>query len=507
MPRLDEVFKKSGVPTHTFVAPKEYSRVVAALKTPGRCIIVEGPSGIGKTSCIKKALDECGMSNSCIFLSGRKVSDLDLISSISTMSGIGTVIIDDFHRLEKSIKQQLADFVKNLADDEDESSKVILIGINRAGQALVEYAPDVLHRIEPIKFGRTNFERLTALIELGEIALNCKITISEDICKEAVGSFAMAQILCHEACLQSDLLKTDESATPYLIGTSLPSLREAILSDLGSRFFTVAREFATGKKLRREGRAPYLNLLRWLSQTQEGVLDTREAMAHNPESKQSVNQVIEKEHLITLISESENIQQLIHFEAATQLLTVEDPKFLYFIRHLIWSVFARQLGYFSIDFNSRYDFALSFAGEDRAIAEEIHQQLSAAEISVFYDKQEQHRILANDVEEYLAPIYRSESRFVIPLLSRSYPKKIWTKFESEQFKQRLGENAVIPIWFSDSPPGMFDETRKYGGLGYDVDGDLQEQVTAIVASLSRKLEEERQNAASDQSDEKIKADG
>ena len=507
MPRLDEVFKKSGVPTHTFVAPKEYTRVVAALRTPGRCIIVEGPSGIGKTSCIKRALDECGMSDSCIFLSGRKTSDLDLISQIPTMSGIGTVIIDDFHRLPHTTKQQLTDFVKNLADDEDESSKIVLIGINRAGQALVDYAPDVLHRIEPIKFGRTNLERLMALVELGERALNCKIAISEDICNEAVGSFAMAQVLCNEACLQSNLIETAESDSPYSIDTSLPSLREAVLSDLGSRFFPVAREFATGKKLRREGRAPYLNLLRWLSHTQEGVLDTREAMAQNPELKQSVNQVIEKEHLTTLISESDSIQQLIHFETSTQLLTVEDPKFLYFIRHLIWSVFARQLGYFSIDFNSRYDFALSFAGEDRAIAEEIHQQLSAAEMSVFYDKQEQHRILANDVEEYLAPIYRSESRFVIPLLSKSYPKKIWTKFESEQFKQRFGDNAVIPIWFNDSQPGMFDETRKYGGLDYDVTSDMQKQITAIVASLSLKLEDERQHAASSQNSEPVETEG
>jgi hypothetical protein len=72
-------------------------------------------------------------------------------------------------------------------------------------------------------------------------------------------------------------------------------------------------------------------------------------------------------------------------------------------------------------------------------------ELAAREISVFYDKNEQHRILANDVEEYLAPIYRSESRFVVVLLSRDYPRKIWTKFESEQFKQRFGDHSVIPI--------------------------------------------------------------
>lgn len=490
MPRLDEVFKKSGVPTHTFVPPQEYNRVLAALRTPGRCIIVEGPSGIGKTSCIKKALDDLKIAESCIFLSGRKQSDIEFISQLPTMSAVGTVLIDDLHRLPPNIKKELTDYVKTLADEEDETSKIILIGINRAGQALVEYAPDVLHRIELIKFGRTNIERLHDLVMLGEQALNCKITIGDDICMEAVGSFAMAQVLCNEACLQAGLLETQQTLSK--IDSSLPSVREAVLGDLNTRFFPVAREFATGKRLRREGRAPYLNLLRWLSGTEEGVLDTRAAMAQNPQLKQSVGQVIEKEHLSTLIAESDNIRQLIHYESTTQLLAIEDPKFLYFIRHIIWSAFARQVGYYSIEFDSKYDFALSFAGEDRAIAEELYRQLSALEMNVFYDKQEQYRILAKDVEEYLAPIYRSESRFVIPLLSKRYPKKIWTKFESTQFKQRLGEQAVIPIWFSDTPTGMFDETNKYGGLKLDIKKNIESEIKEIVTNLALKLQDERQ---------------
>lgn len=501
MPRLDEVFKKSGVPTHTFVPPNEYNRVVAALRTPGRCIIVEGPSGIGKTSCMKKALDDVEMTDSCIFLSARKYSDAILISEIPTMSSVGTVIIDDFHRLSAGTKQQLADYVKTLADEEDATSKIILIGINRAGQALVEYAPDVLHRVELIKFGRTNIERLRDLVSLGERALNAKIAIGDEICTEAVGSFAMAQILCNEACLQADLLETDQGEAQHRVDTSLPGVREAVLSDLSLRFFPVAREFATGKKLRREGRAPYLNLLRWLSQTQEGVLDTREAMAQNPNLKQSVNQVIEKGHLSTLISESDTIQQLVHYESSTQLLVVEDPKFLYFIRHIIWSAFARQLGYYSIEFGSRYDFALSFAGEDRQIAEDLYNQLASREMNVFYDKQEQYRILANDVEEYLAPIYRSESRFVIPLLSEHYPKKIWTKFESDNFKQRFGEHSVIPIWFSNASVGMFDESAKYGGIKLEVKSDISSEVLSIVESLSLKLQEERRREISDVGDD------
>lgn len=500
MPRIDEVFKKSGVPSHTFVAPVEYERVTVALQTPGRGIIVEGPSGIGKTSCIKKALEEAGLADSCLFLSARKPADIDLVKELPSMRSIGVVVVDDFHRLPTAAKQQLTDFVKTLADEEVHDSKVILIGINRAGQTLVEYAPDLLHRVETIRFGRANIERIRQLIELGERALNCNIAIADDIAAESEGSFAMGQILCHEACLQDKVLETFSGQTPKQVSVSLPGIREAVLADLNPRFFPLAREFATGNKLRREGRAPYLHLLRWLSQTQEGALDTKEALAAHPELKGSVSQVIEKGHLSTLISTSAQIADLFHFEPTTQLLTTEDPKLLYFIRHIIWSKFARQVGYFSIDFHSRYDFALSFAGENRDFAEALWRELVNREISVFYDKNEQHRILANDVEEYLAPIYRSESRFVVPLLSKEYPTKIWTKFESEQFKQRFGERSVIPIWYSDFLSGMFDASRRVGGMTFDPSSDFATQLNRIVEALARKLEEERQVEAKDAED-------
>lgn len=432
------------------------------------------------------------MSKSCLFLSARKPSDIELIKELPAMRSIGVVVVDDFHCLPPSAKQQLTDFVKTLADEEDVTSKVILIGINQAGQTLVEYAPDVLHRVEIIRVGRTNEERIRQMIELGERALNCSLAIADDIAAEAEGSFAMAQILCHEACIQDKVMETQTGEDSKRINVSLPSIREAVLADLTPRFFPLARDFATGNKLRREGRAPYLNLLRWLSLTPDGALDIKVAIAANPELKGSVSQVIEKGHLNTLISNSPQVADLIHFESSTDLLTTEDPKFLYFIRHLIWSKFAKQVGYYSIEFNSNYDFALSFAGENRDLAEALWVELAAREISVFYDKNEQHRILANDVEEYLAPIYRSESRFIVVLLSLDYPKKIWTKFESQQFRQRFGDNSVIPIWYTDAPAGLFDESRRFGGMTFDSSFELAVQVKSIVKALAAKLEDERQ---------------
>ena len=54
MIKLHKVFTFSGIPNHTFVKPERYSQIVVSLETPGRSLIIEGPSGTGKTTSLKK---------------------------------------------------------------------------------------------------------------------------------------------------------------------------------------------------------------------------------------------------------------------------------------------------------------------------------------------------------------------------------------------------------------------------------------------------------------------
>ncbi len=112
-------------------------------------------------------------------------------------------------------------------------------------------------------------------------------------------------------------------------------------------------------------------------------------------------------------------------------------------------------------------------------------------VKAYYPANEQSRILAENVEDYLAPIYSTEAKFVVPLLSVNFPKKIWTKFESDNFKQRFGENSIISIWYSDCPVGMFDESKKYGGVTFDVTDDIDRQADHICIELIDRISQER----------------
>ena len=63
---------------------------------------------------------------------------------------IGTVIIDDFHLLSIENKNRLSDLMKTIADEDREDVKLVLIGINRAGDSLVCLAPDLNNRITTV---------------------------------------------------------------------------------------------------------------------------------------------------------------------------------------------------------------------------------------------------------------------------------------------------------------------------------------------------------------------
>ena len=76
MKRLEEVFKTSGIPTYTFVRPIEYPSLIVALRTPGRGVVIEGPSGIGKTTAVTRALEEIGLAAKVTRLSARRRDDL-----------------------------------------------------------------------------------------------------------------------------------------------------------------------------------------------------------------------------------------------------------------------------------------------------------------------------------------------------------------------------------------------------------------------------------------------
>lgn len=497
MPRMEEVFKRQGTPTHTFVEPSRYTEIRLALREPGRCVIIEGPSGIGKSTIIDKALSDLGLGDKILTLSARKPNDLDLVKEVVSDGILGTVIIDDFHRLDDDLKKRLADKMKVIADDPERGDKLILIGINKAGERLVNFAPDVAMRIDIFRLESNPPEKIAELVTLGEAALNISIRAKEDIVRRAQGSFQIAQVLCYNLCAREGV----EQRGPGLrvLNLSIDATIERVMEDLGRQFGVACLTFARGSKLRREGRAPYLHILRWLADASDWSLDLNEELRQHPEHRISIGQVIDKGFLTALLADPEKksiLEPHFHYDANSTVLSVEDPKLIFYLKNLVWRAFTKKVGFTAEFFERPYDFALSFAGAERAIAARLRELIIERDLTVFYDNDEQHRIIAENVEDYLVPIYRTEALFVLPILSPAYPTRIWTKIESDAFSERFGENAVIPIRLSTVAEGFFDSYMKYGYLSIDVSKDIDAQLIEIADTLSKRILEERAEAAS-----------
>ncbi|MFT3786034.1 MAG: TIR domain-containing protein [Tepidisphaeraceae bacterium] len=493
-PLLEEVFKIGGVPTYTFVEPEEFPRLKVSLRTPGRPVIIEGPSGIGKTSAVRTALKELGMSSSVTPLTPRKVADIDYIRELPSLGDVGTVIIDDFHKLPNELRATIADYAKHLADEARDGTKLVLIGINQAGRRLISLATDLNNRVDIIPMGSSSDSQVRTLIKKGEAALNIDINVADEIADESQGSFYIAQMLCHAVCVRSSVLDRADAAVPIKTTVSFSLVKSEVVEKLELTFGDRCKRFCRGSKLRPEGRAPYLHVMNWLASAKDWTLQLDDAMHQHPNLKGSVNQVVEKGYLESLIAGDSELSDVIHYDRAAGQLTVQDPQFVFYVRNISWNSFAKKLGYSSVKFDRKYDFALSFAGANRGVAEQLFQALIDRDHAVFYDKNEEYRIAGEDVEKYLLPIYQSEARYVVPLFSQEYPSRVWTKIESDAFRSRIPDGDVVPVRWSTLPGSNFDETTQRGYLTFDPMADSKSQIEHIAEQLCRKLADARRGA-------------
>ena len=484
--KLQDVFKVAGVPDITFVEPSGFAALRVAIDTPGRGVVIEGPSGIGKSTAVSRALTELGIDQDVLRLSARDPADVEFISALPEIADFGVVVVDDFHRLPDDDKRRLADLMKLLADREAMNSRLIVIGINEAGRALIEFAGDLANRVEILRFEVEPPQAVTQLIRKGETALNVAFEAREKIADAANGSFYIAQMLCFEMCLADRVFATVDS--PREITASLAGVVQRVMERQETRFGKAVRTFVRGPRFRPTGRAAYLHVFRWLAESDSWSISLPDEIARHPSERISVGQIVDKGYLATLI-DGQGISDILHFDQATRVLSVEDPHLVFYMRNLDWPRFIRDSGFTTIDFNEVYDVALSFAGEDREYASNLNNHLSDLGYAVFYDLAEQHRILSQNIGDFLGPIYESGARFVVAVLGEMYGIKRWTLFESDRFKSRIEAGEVVPIWSKSIPPSAFDEVRKIGSLSYDPDGDLDMQARHAADIIGAMIDE------------------
>ncbi len=106
-----------------------------------------------------------------------------------------------------------------------------------------------------------------------------------------------------------------------------------------------------------------------------------------------------------------------------------------------------------------YDFAFSFAGEDRPEAERLADALKKAGVRVFYDQYEQVSLVGRDLFVHLYEVYATRSRYCVLMSSERYVEKMWTIHERRAAQERTlherGADYIIPIRLDNAEiPGV-----------------------------------------------------
>lgn len=114
--------------------------------------------------------------------------------------------------------------------------------------------------------------------------------------------------------------------------------------------------------------------------------------------------------------------------------------------------------------NCEYDIAISFAGEDRKVAEEIAEKLKARGTKVFYDKYEKATLWGKDLYEHLNDVYKNKATFCLMVISNSYRDKQWTNHERKAAQARAfsqNKEYILPLKLDDTEIPGLNETIGY----------------------------------------------
>lgn len=131
----------------------------------------------------------------------------------------------------------------------------------------------------------------------------------------------------------------------------------------------------------------------------------------------------------------------------------------------------------------KYDVALSFAGEDREVVEQIAIKLAENNIQVFYDEFEKTKLWGKRLSTHFQTIYGENTCFVVVFVSKEYSLKDWTNFE---FSIARGEakfrntEFILPVILDNTPLFGLPEDMAYLDLEAEgVDGIVDAVINKI----------------------------
>ena len=328
--RLIDVFKQSGIPSITFVEPDGFGTLRRELETPGRGVVIEGPSGVGKTTALQTAIKQLDPTGQRAFeiLRARNPHHVARIRALP-YEHTGPVAIDDFHALDLAVRIAIVDYLKLLADEEPVDRKLVIVGIPGTGQRLVEMRFDIATRISRLHLGWSSDAKILEMIERGEAALNVDFVHKSEICRAAAGSLNIAQMLCLYAADLAGVRETGTSLIP--VETDVLRTTARVMDVVEGKFDGLVQAFAA---LDGADSRTCIDLLLELGRAQDGVLMLRDLRVRRPELKRGIDRLLDHEMIVRHVDVNPGMSLHMVYDDHAATLVLDDPQLAFYLRQL-----------------------------------------------------------------------------------------------------------------------------------------------------------------------------
>lgn len=462
--KLEDVFKTVGLPPYTYVKPAYYGEVRADISQPGKHLLIEGPSGIGKTCVAFKVFEELGWDKDVKF-TYVSCRDSDALAKVETFLNTAArgdipdpalIVIDDFHLLTVGKRAEIGSSLKRMSDrafERDAPPKAILIGIPTSGVSLLSEAYDLGPRLGTYVLTRATDAEIDQLISEGESALNVLFEDRDVLLAESAGNFWLAQYVCNKVCATQGVFETQGETK--ILTFDLLSIRQRLMTELTQRYLPTARSFAKGKRWRPGGNKPYLEVLLALCKIPESVVTFDKVLNVVPERRRPGIKAVRPRIAEVIYDPTKNsdLRKQLAFDPDSGF-SIEDPLFRYFLTNLDPNRLYQELGIEDATVEKgriySYDIGFSFAGEARKIVEAVNAEMKAEDVVTFYDYDQQAFLLALDLEKTLGRVYSESCRYYLVFLDRHYREKVWTKYEKDVMTRPGRKDHIIPVLLDDS---------------------------------------------------------
>ena len=100
-----------------------------------------------------------------------------------------------------------------------------------------------------------------------------------------------------------------------------------------------------------------------------------------------------------------------------------------------------------------FDFAISFAGSDRSIAERLASRLKELGAIVFIDSSFRAHLLGKRIDREFIWIFGAGTKYFVPIVSSAYNDRLWPQHEwniaIREAKKRAPQEFILPLRLDD----------------------------------------------------------